>query len=269
MNPLIAQIIEQMANHDGSLQSAFTATRSGPDGPEVRQGSGRMEQAHPVAGTRPQQGMGQHPVVLSREGAGPRTHPSGAEAYATGGGLTHTAGEKGFGMAINPQTIQQIMQMMMQGQQSGGGPGPVPNVPGPMTPEMVMQAMQGGGGGDMMQGGGDQMPMNPDQQDATSVADRGGQPTTEEELANVHSEMTKADPAQLTDELRQCLDDKDRKGCLAILQEMEDAGISPDKLPPDVQKQLEQEGYLDSGGDGDGPDYETGDEGDPGDHEYR
>lgn len=275
MNPLIAQIIEQMANHDGSLQSAFTATRSGPDGPEIRQGSGRMEQVHPVAGTRPQQGAGQHPVILSHAGAGPHTHPTDSEAYARGGGLTHTTGEKGFGMAINPQTIQSIMQMMMQGQQSGGGPGPVPNVPGPMTPEMVMQAMQGGGGGGMppelMQmlggGGGDQMPTNPDDQGGAPVDERGGQPTTEEELANVHSEMTKADPAQLVDELRQCLDDKDRKGCEQILQELEAAGVSTDKLPPDVQKQLEQDGYLDNGADGDGSDSEGAS--DDGDHEYR
>lgn len=187
-------------------------------------------------------------------------------------------------MAINPQSIQQIMQMMMQGQQSGNGPSPVPNVPGPMTPEMVMQSMQGGGGGgggDMMSmlppelmqmlgggGGGGQAPMSPDDQDGASVGDRGGQPTTEDELDNVHNQMTKADPAQLTDELRQCLDDQDRKGCEKVLQELEDAGITPDKLPPDVQKQLHAQGYLDDGGDGDGPDYEIN-ENDPGDHENR
>lgn len=297
MNPLIAQIIERMANHDGSLQSAFTTTRSDHNGPEVVTHSSQ-EQVHPVAGARPQQGGGQHPVILARSGAGPRTGPTDDEAYARShGGLTQTTGEKGLGMApINPQAIQQIMQMMMQGQHSGGGPGPVPNVPGPMTPEMVMQSMGGGGGGgggmdQIMQmlggGGGGGMPPElmallggggggapqgdpEDSQEGPEsgppdAEDRGE--STEQELANVHGEMTKANPAQLIDELRQCLDDKDRKGCEQILQELEAAGVTTDKLPPDVQQHLEQDGYLDQGADGDGSDGEGADDG--GDHQYR
>lgn len=262
MNPFIAQIISQMATRDGSLQQAFTTTKSGRDGPEMVTHGGTQQQ-HPVAGSRPEHSLGQHPTILDRKGGPARTGPTDAEAYArSSGGLTHTTGEKGLGMAINPQAIQAIMQQMMQGGGGGGPPGgaPVPNVPGPMTPEMVMQAMQGGGGGG-------EPPMDPNQMQGSPADARTGQPTTEEELANVHSEMHKPDPAQMTDELRQCLESGDRKGCMQIIQEMEDANIDISKLPPDLQQELEAKGYLNGEDQGESPSQDQHD--DEGDHEYR
>lgn len=146
---------------------------------------------------------------------------------------------------VDPGAIRAIMQQMMQSVQGGNRPN-VPNVPGPVTPEMVMQAMQSGGGGgaaqQMLDQSGQQMPQG--EGDSTD----NQKPTDEEELESVRQDMTKPDPQQLEEELRQCLQDDDRKGCEAILKEMEDAGISIDKLSPDIQKQLETQGYLDDQG---------------------
>lgn len=298
MNPLIAQLIERMANHDGTLSQAFTTTRLDHNGPEIVPGPSGNTQAHPSAGSRPQQSLGQHAVILARSGGGPRTAPTTAEAYALSpGGLTQTTGEKGHDMGINPQLIQQVMQQMMGAQGGQGAPGPVPNVPGPVSPDMVMQAIGGGGGGgglgEIMQllggggggggggglppelmallGGGGQNPNEmqgrpmPDAEDQgegpesgpPDAEDRAEGPSDEQELEGVRQQMGKSSPGQLMQELKQCLDSGDHKGCEMILQEMEKDGIDIEKLPPSLLQELEKGGYLDDQG---GQDDNQGDQ---------
>lgn len=270
MNP-IAAIISRLAGatRDGTLNQSVSAVRQrGSGNPfEVVPGPTGQEQAHASSGGQSSQdNQGQAALMAVGPAPGPSTVPGMSDILPPPGSLTQTTGEKGLppeiAMAMNPTNIPpELMQMMgQQGPGAGGMDQMLPQliqaaISNPAMVQQIQALLSGGQGAEpsyaapMDQGGpeGQEGEQEPDADDQNQ-AGPGEQPqqSDEADLASVRDQMgVPMDPEEYAAKLKADLDSGDDQAVQQCLQEMEEAGMSVDDLPPNLVQELSDGGFLD------------------------